>query len=161
MIMSEASGESNLTLHTIAENGLKSPKHTKADWLSLLGGASNYMGSSKLWEKIRVIPSPTPPFAGQPQCADGIDNDNPPDGKIDYPADPGCSSAYGDNDESDTSLQYSPADINQDGSINIQDIQIVVKVITGVLTNSRADVNGDGIKNIKDIQAIVRAIIGV
>ncbi len=53
-----------------------------------------------------------------------------------------------------------PADVNQDGNINIQDIQICVKVITGQTTNPRADVNGDGAKNIKDIQAIVRAIIG-
>lgn len=38
---------------------------------------------------------PPPP---QPQCSDGIDNDN--DGKIDYPADPGCVNAT-DNDETD------------------------------------------------------------
>jgi hypothetical protein len=57
-------------------------------------------------------------------------------------------------------LIFNPADVNQDGSINIKDIQICVKVITGTLANSRADVNGDGVKNIKDIQAIVRAIIG-
>jgi hypothetical protein len=57
-------------------------------------------------------------------------------------------------------VYFNPADINQDTKINIQDIQIVVKVITGTLTNSRADVNGDGVTNIKDIQAIVRAIIG-
>ncbi len=35
--------------------------------------------------------------AAAPQCADGIDNDG--DGKIDFPTDPGCSSAN-DNDES-------------------------------------------------------------
>jgi hypothetical protein len=52
-----------------------------------------------------------------------------------------------------------PADVNQDTKINIQDIQICVKVITGALTNPRADVNGDGAKNIKDIQQIVRAIV--
>lgn len=34
-----------------------------------------------------------------PQCSDGIDNDG--DGKIDYPADPGCSSPQ-DNDETNT-----------------------------------------------------------
>jgi hypothetical protein len=54
----------------------------------------------------------------------------------------------------------SPADVNQDTKINIQDIQICVKVITGALTNSRADVNGDGVKNIKDIQQIVKTIAG-
>src|SRR5215213_7443294 len=41
----------------------------------------------------------TPSGGGTPpQCSDGLDNDN--DGKIDYPADPGCSSST-DNDETD------------------------------------------------------------
>ncbi len=45
---------------------------------------------------VPVSTPPPPPAA----CADGIDNDNPPDGKIDYPADPGCVSAS-DTDETD------------------------------------------------------------
>ncbi len=34
-------------------------------------------------------------------CGDGLDNDSPTDGKIDFPMDPGCTS-LDDNDESDT-----------------------------------------------------------
>jgi hypothetical protein len=45
-----------------------------------------------------VSPTPTPAPAPASQCADTIDNDG--DGKIDYPADPGCSSAA-DTDETD------------------------------------------------------------
>jgi hypothetical protein len=46
-------------------------------------------------------PPPPPPPSQQPtRCADGFDNDG--DGKIDYPADPGCSSTA-DDDETDPS----------------------------------------------------------
>jgi hypothetical protein len=58
-------------------------------------------------------PSPAPPSTGSsggpqptqlpPRCADGKDNDG--DGKIDYPADRGCSSAA-DDDEADTQIVY-------------------------------------------------------
>lgn len=44
------------------------------------------------------IPVPTPTPTPAAQCADAIDNDG--DGKIDYPGDPGCSSAA-DTDETD------------------------------------------------------------
>jgi len=40
-----------------------------------------------------------------PQCSDGVDNDS--DGKIDYPADPGCSSSA-DNDEADVVNNIAP-----------------------------------------------------
>jgi hypothetical protein len=38
-----------------------------------------------------------------PQCADGVDNDG--DGKVDYPADPGCSSATDDSESPDPVIQ--------------------------------------------------------
>ncbi len=41
---------------------------------------------------------PPPPPGAQPQCSDGKDNDG--DGKVDFPADPGCANAQ-DNDETD------------------------------------------------------------
>ncbi|TJY61150.1 hypothetical protein E4T66_11035 [Sinimarinibacterium sp. CAU 1509] len=46
---------------------------------------------------VRVVPpvAPPPPAA---QCGDGVDNDS--DGKVDFPADPGCTSSD-DNDEAD------------------------------------------------------------
>jgi hypothetical protein len=44
-------------------------------------------------------PPPPPPPPPAAQCADGVDNDS--DGKVDYPADPGCTDAS-DNDETDS-----------------------------------------------------------
>jgi hypothetical protein len=162
MLMSEATGgdsdgKTDMYLHVVHE-----PAHPKSQWTTLLGGetySAYFSGfAADVAPYLRMVPSPHPPYTTQGQCADGIDNDG--DLKIDYPADSGCSSAYGDDSESDTSTQYLSADVNQDTFINIKDIQICVKVITGALTNPRADVNGDGVKNIKDIQQIVKAIIG-
>jgi beta-glucanase (GH16 family) len=53
-------------------------------------------------------PPPPPPAA----CADGLDNDS--DGKIDYPADPGCTSAS-DTDETDVVTGNEPAPIAGQG----------------------------------------------
>jgi Glycosyl hydrolases family 16/Bacterial Ig domain len=58
---------------------------------------------------VNTAASPPPPPA---QCADGIDNDA--DGKIDYPTDPGCSSAS-DNDETDAPPPGEPAPIAGQG----------------------------------------------
>jgi len=45
----------------------------------------------------RSVPIPhDPPPPSAPQCSDGIDNDG--DGLVDYPADPGCSSATDDDE---------------------------------------------------------------
>ena len=62
-------------------------------------------------------PPPPPPAAA---CADGVDNDG--DGRVDYPADPGCSSPS-DNDESNTAPPPAPAcsdtrDNDADGRID-------------------------------------------
>ncbi len=51
-------------------------------------------------------------------------------------------------------------DINQDGSVDINDVQLVVNVILGKVENSRADVNGDGSVTISDTQEVVNSIIG-
>jgi len=53
--------------------------------------------------------------APSPQCSDGIDNSDPEDTLVDYPADPGCSSAA-DNDETNAALPGSSADIKANGS---------------------------------------------
>lgn len=56
---------------------------------------------------------------------------------------------------------YNSADVNQDGLVNIKDIQIVIRcIVNPSCGNSRTDVNGDGLTNIKDIQEIIKAIIG-
>ncbi len=49
-------------------------------------------------------------------------------------------------------------DVNQDGSVNIQDVQLVVNVILGNVINSRADVNGDGSTNVSDVQTVINEI---
>ncbi len=58
----------------------------------------------------------------------------------------------------------SPADLNQDGRTDIQDIQLCVNVILETQTDpdivARADVNKDGSVNTLDIQEIVNVILG-
>ncbi|MCK5218092.1 right-handed parallel beta-helix repeat-containing protein, partial [bacterium] len=60
--------------------------------------------------------------------------------------------------------QFSPADLNQDGWTDIQDIQLCVNVILETQTDpdivARADVNKDGSVNTLDIQEIVNVILG-
>ncbi len=51
-------------------------------------------------------------------------------------------------------------DVNQDGSVDINDVQLVVNVILGKAENSRADVNRDGSVTISDTQEVVNSIIG-
>jgi PKD repeat protein len=72
---------------------------------------------------------------------------------------------YGDCTASQCNTSPSPADINQDGSVNSIDIQLCVNVLTGQETDpvlaQRADVNNDGVVNSFDIELIVRKIIGV
>ena len=59
-------------------------------------------------------PPPPPPVAPPaPQCGDGIDNDL--DGKIDFPAEPGCQTVL-DNDETDPLLP--PPPVCSDGADN-------------------------------------------
>ncbi len=63
-------------------------------------------------DAFKIASSGPPPVF---QCSDGIDNDG--DGNIDYPADPGCSSAT-DDDEEDLLFQCSDG-IDNDGDGNI------------------------------------------
>ncbi len=56
--------------------------------------------------------------------------------------------------------QWAAQDINQDGSVDINDVQLVVNVILGKAENSRADVNRDGSVTISDTQEVVNSIIG-
>lgn len=56
-----------------------------------------------------------------------------------------------------------PADLNQDGSINVLDVQLCVNVFLGTETEpgivSRADVNGDETVDVLDVQTIVNAYL--
>jgi formylglycine-generating enzyme required for sulfatase activity len=51
-------------------------------------------------------------------------------------------------------------DANNDGEVNIADINVVIDVILGGGSNAAADVNGDGEINIADINAIIDIILG-
>lgn len=85
---------------------------TNSDRLKLTDGVLNATVKSSYTVTVRVTD-----FFGQtkdtthvvtvvaPQCSDGIDNDG--DGKIDYPADPGCSSAS-DTSENTNALPTAP-----------------------------------------------------
>jgi len=52
-----------------------------------------------------------------------------------------------------------PGDVNGDGSINVQDIILVVNLILDGGFNAAADVNGDGSINVQDIILIVNMIL--
>ncbi len=50
-------------------------------------------------------------------------------------------------------------DVNQDRSVNISDVQVIINVILGSVINSRADVDGDGSVTIQDVQGVVNVIL--
>ena len=57
--------------------------------------------------------------------------------------------------------QSTPGDINDDNTINILDVVLLVNIILG--SNdfvSEADLNGDGIANILDVVLLVNVILG-
>ena len=51
-------------------------------------------------------------------------------------------------------------DVNNDGEVNIADVNAVINVILGRGSNTSADVNGDGEINIADVNAIISIILG-
>ena len=54
-------------------------------------------------------------------------------------------------------------DLNQDGRVNVLDVQLCVNVFLGVETDpevvARADVNDDGAVNVLDVQRIVNVFL--
>ncbi len=50
--------------------------------------------------------------------------------------------------------QFPPADVNRDGSVNVQDLMIVARSLGAVPMDPRADVNEDGFVNVLDLVAI-------
>ncbi len=56
---------------------------------------------------------------------------------------------------------YKAEDINQDGTVNTQDLQACANQIFGTQSWSRADVNNDGKYDVKDLQRIANVILGV
>ena len=57
--------------------------------------------------------------------------------------------------EVDSEPEYSPYDINQDGSVNIQDLVLVAQAFGGY--DEKADVNGDSVVDILDLTLVASA----
>ncbi|MCJ7567860.1 MAG: PQQ-binding-like beta-propeller repeat protein, partial [Anaerolineales bacterium] len=92
-----------------------------------------------------VSPTPTPtPAAGTPGT-------------------PAATESIPANTPTPTSQSSLPGDLNQDGSINILDLQLTINVFLGIENDpgitARADVNGDGIVNILDVQQLANLIL--
>ena len=51
-----------------------------------------------------------------------------------------------------------PADVNGDGSVNIDDLTFIAARLGDVGKGDAADVNGDGVVNILDLVAVARAV---
>ena len=51
-------------------------------------------------------------------------------------------------------------DVNQDGEVNIGDVNAVIDMILSGTGNALGDVNGDGEVNIADVNAVIDAILG-
>ena len=52
-------------------------------------------------------------------------------------------------------------DLNDDGTLNVQDIIIMINIILGDEYNEAADLSGDGIINILDVIQLINVILGV
>ena len=51
-------------------------------------------------------------------------------------------------------------DVNSDGEVNISDINAVIDIILGGVSNPAGDVNGDGEVNISDVNTVIDIILG-
>ena len=51
-------------------------------------------------------------------------------------------------------------DVNQDGEVNVADVNAVIDMILAGADTARGDVNGDGEVNIADVNAIIDRILG-
>ena len=54
-----------------------------------------------------------------------------------------------------------PSDLNEDGSVNSVDIQLVINTVLGVGGGFDADVNDDGNENSVDIQLVINTVLGI
>ena len=59
---------------------------------------------------------------------------------------------------------FIPGDVNDDGEVTVGDVNAIIRVILGTVTDDgiieRADVNGDGEITVSDINAVIKIIIG-
>jgi len=57
---------------------------------------------------------------------------------------------------------FHPADINQDGTVNAVDVQLVINAALGLsIVPYNADINGDGTVNAVDVQQVINAALGI
>jgi hypothetical protein len=52
-------------------------------------------------------------------------------------------------------------DVNNDGSVNASDIQLVINAVLGLTTSGNPDVNGDDSTDAADIQLVINQVLGV
>ena len=88
----------------------------------------------------------------------------PADAYIDH-SDYGYYIAYGNGNAADhiiisRNAEMIKGDVNNDGEVNIADINAVIDVILGGGNNASADVNKDGEINIADVNTIINIILG-
>jgi len=58
-----------------------------------------------------------------------------------------------------TSSSASPCDVNQDGVVNVTDVQLAVNQVLGIIACT-ADINKDGVCNVIDVQRVTNAALG-
>ena len=97
------------------------------------------------------VPSPAPPPTVY-ACSDGIDNDN--DGKIDYPADPGCVNAQ-DTDETDSPTPPPPTSGYPDSTNTGVPAGTTLTPVSGdlIITTAGSTVTGKDVSGVIRIQA--------
>jgi hypothetical protein len=59
-----------------------------------------------------------------------------------------------------TILPFGPCDVNQNGIINVADVQLIIDEALGVAPAVN-DLNGDGVVNVLDVQIEVNAALGL
>ena len=57
-------------------------------------------------------------------------------------------------------LAYSKCDVNQDGTTNVADVQLIINQALGVIPAVN-DLNGDGVVNVADVQIVINAALGL
>ena len=61
------------------------------------------------------------------------------------------------NEPTDTQLFW--LDMNQDSTLNVQDVVILINYILGDVYDPNGDLNGDGILNVQDVVILINIIL--
>lgn len=57
-------------------------------------------------------------------------------------------------------MSFSKCDLNEDGGINVADVQLIIDEALGVAP-AIDDMNGDGVVNVADVQIVINAALGL